>query len=151
MTTVRGKIVPALNTCPLAYRQRGLPAEDWNGLEALTFPGICDDCRDDVQNLGARYEAILERKHAEQGNLQRIFEKYNVPVRGESPFRHIESLLRNSHADAWLHAEASLAVEIPEAKETWFCERLNELIGKSAFYRRYVALHEPERINTEPQ
>lgn len=79
-------------------------------------------------------------------------------MRGESPFRHIESLLGNSHADAWLHAEASLAVEIPEAKEqwagssmVWFCERLNERIGKSAFYRRYVAVHEPERINTEPQ
>jgi len=159
MTTVRGKRVPVLNPCLVLFRERGLPASDWNGLEALTFPGICDDCREDAQNFGARYEAVMERKRAEQSNIQAIFDRYNVPVRGRSsPFRHTLSLLINFHDDAWLHAEASLAATTQEAKERWdgssmifyqwFCETLDDLIGKSAFYRRYVAVYEPERLDT---
>jgi len=157
MTNVRGKRVPVLNPCPSAFCGRGLPAGDWNGLEALTFPGICDDCREDccknAQNFEVRYEAILERKRSGRRNFQPIFDKYNVAVRGESSFRHTRSLLRNCHADAWLHVEASLAAKTLEAKERWdgssmnrfqaFCETVDLLIGQSAFYRRYVAVYEP--------
>lgn len=150
---------------PCVNLVRGIPAGDWDGILALTYPSYsCSDCAEDgrrpwqwpltvhsrdttdARRRWRRADVVEDKQRLEQNTLERVFDGHDRGMRGIWTFLDVMLAVKTSHEDMWHCAQQGFWKDTRQGREVAdrhafscfrnYCAAIDSFVKYSEYCRR---------------